>query len=101
MSGNTLLERGTFMSVSVTVEPTRNENAIVFKLDKDLIPPGTGNSYPNRETAQSDPLAKALFEIRGVASVWVLGNEVHVTKEDGVTWGAVKSKVMETIRRNA
>jgi hypothetical protein len=89
------------MSVSVTVETTRNENTVVFKLDKDLIPPGTGSSYPDREKAQSNPLAKALFEIQGVSSVWVLGNEVHVTKEDDVTWGAVKSKVVETIRKNA
>jgi hypothetical protein len=89
------------MSVSVTVETTRNENTVVFKLTKDLIPPGTGNSYPNREKAQSNSLAKALFEIRGVSSVWVLGNEVHVTKEDDITWGAVKSKVVETIRQNA
>jgi len=89
------------MSVSVTVELTRNEHTVVFKLDKDLIPPGTGSSYADREKAQSNPLAKALFEIRGVSSVWVLGNEVHVTKEDDVTWGAVKSKVVETIRQNA
>ena len=89
------------MSVSVTVETTRNEHSVVFKLDKDLIPPGTGSSYPDREKAQSNPLAKALFEIRGVSSVWVLGNEVHVTKEDDVTWGAIKSKVVETIRQNA
>ena len=89
------------MSVSVTVETTRNENTVVFKLDKDLIPPGTGSSYPSREMAQSNPLAKALFEIRGVSSVWVLGNEVHVTKDDAATWGGVKSKVMETIRKNA
>ena len=101
MSGNTFLERENLMSVSVTVEPTRNENTVVFKLDKELIPPGTGNSYPDREKAQEDPLARALFEIRGISSIWVLGNEVHVTKEDGVTWGAVKSKVMETIRQNA
>ena len=40
------------MSVSVTVEPTRNENTVAFKLDKALIPPGTGSSYPNREKAQ-------------------------------------------------
>ena len=89
------------MSVSVTVEPTRNENTVAFKLDKALIPPGTGSSYPNREKAQSNPLARALFEIQGVSSVWVLGNEVQVTKADDATWGAVKSKVVETIRRNA
>ena len=87
------------MSVNVTVEPMRNENSVAFILDKTLIPPGTGNSYPNREKAQNNPLAKALFEIQGVSSVWVLGNEVQVTKDDQVTWGAVKSKVVETIKR--
>ena len=89
------------MPVNVIVEPMRNENSVSFILDKALIPPGTGNSYPNREKAQSDPLAKALFEIKGVSSVWVLGNEVQVTKDDQVTWGALKGRVVETIRKNA
>jgi hypothetical protein len=79
----------------------RNENSVSFILDKTLIPPGTGNPYPNREKAQSDPLAKALFEIKGVSSVWVLGNEVQVTKDDQVSWGALKSRVVETIKQNA
>ncbi len=89
------------MPVNVIVEPMRNENSVSFILDKTLIPPGTGNSYPNREKAQSDPLAKALFEIKGVSSVWVLGNEVQVTKDDQVSWGALKGRVVETIRKNA
>lgn len=89
------------MPVSMTVETTRNENTVVFKLNKDLIPPGTGSSYADREKAQDNPLAKALFDVRGVSSIWILGNEVHVTKEDQVTWGAVKSKVMETIKQYA
>ena len=89
------------MPVNVTVEPMRNENSVSFILDKALIPPGTGNPYPNREKAQSNPLAKALFEIKGVSSVWVLGNEVQVTKDDQVSWGALKSRVVETIRKNA
>lgn len=89
------------MPVNVTVEPMRNENSVSFILDKTLIPPGTGNPYPNREKAQSNPLAKALFEIKGVSSVWVLGNEVQVTKDDQVSWGALKSRVVETIKQNA
>ncbi len=89
------------MSVNVTVEPMRNENSVSFILDKTLLPPGTGNPYPNREKAQSDPLAKALFELKGVNSIWILGNEVQVTKDDQVSWGALKSKVVETIKQNA
>jgi len=89
------------MPVKVTVEPMRNEHSVSFVLDKTLIPPGTGSSYPNSEKAQSNPLAKALFEIKGVSSVWVLGNEVQVTKDDQATWGALKGRVVETIRKNA
>ncbi len=87
------------MSVTVTVETTRNEDSVVFILDKTLIPPGTGSPFPNRETAQSHPLAKALFEINGVASVWLIGSEVQVTKNGAVSWGAIKAKIVETIKR--
>lgn len=89
------------MSVNVTVEPMRNEHSVSFLLDKTLIPPGTGESYPNREKAQSNPLAKALFEIQGVSSIWILGNEVQVTKDDGASWGALKGRLVEAIRKNA
>ncbi len=89
------------MVVNVTVEPMRNEHSVSFTLDKALLPPGTGNPYSNREMAQSDPLAKALFEIKGVSSVWILGNEVQVTKDDQATWGALKGRVVETIKQNA
>ena len=89
------------MSVNVTVEPMRNEHSVSFILDKSLIPPGTGNPYSNRESAQGNPLAKALFEIKGVKSIWVLGNEVQVTKDDEASWGALKGRVVETIRKNA
>ena len=87
------------MTVEVTVEPTRNEHSIIFQLNKDLIPPGTGLSFSNAEQAAGHPLAKALFQIPGVASVWILGNDVQVTKEDGMRWGSLKSKITETIKR--
>ena len=87
------------MSVEVTVAPTRNEDSVVFILDKTLIPPGTGSSFPHRESAKDHPLARALFEIRGVSSLWILGNEVTVTKDPGVSWGGIKAKIVETIKR--
>ncbi len=87
------------MSVTVTVEPTRNEDSVVFILDKSLIPPGTGSSFSNRESAKDHPLARALFEIRGVNSLWIIGSEVQVTKDPGVSWGSIKAKIVETIKR--
>ena len=87
------------MSVEVTVEPTRNEDSVVFILNKTLIPPGTGSTFSNRESAKDHPLARALFEIRGVNSLWIIGSEVQVTKDPGVSWGAIKAKVVETIKQ--
>ncbi len=87
------------MSVTVTVEPTRNEDSVVFILDKTLLPPGTGSPFSNPQSAKDHPLARALFEIRGVSSLWILGNEVTVTKDPGVSWGGIKAKIVETIKR--
>ena len=87
------------MTVEVTAEPTRNEHSVIFQLNKDLIPPGTGLSFSNAEQAQDNPLANALFQIPGVSSIWILGNDVQVTKEDRMRWGSLKSKVIETIKR--
>lgn len=87
------------MSVTVNVVPTRNADSVVFKLMQALIPPGTGLSFPNRETAQSHPIAKAVFEVQGVASVWVIGSEIQVTKDPAVSWGRIKGKVVAAIKR--
>jgi len=87
------------MTVEVKSEPTRNEHSVIFRLNKNLIQPGTGKSYPDAASAAHNPLARALFQIRGVHSVWVLGNEVQVTKDESVRWGTINSKVIETIKQ--
>ncbi len=89
------------MAVKIETTPTRTENLITFTLDKDLIPPGTGLSYPNKEMAQSHSIAKALFEINGVESVWILGNSIQVSKSDSIRWASLKAKCVETIAATA
>ena len=86
------------MSLEITVTSSRNENYVEFTLNQDLIPPGTGLSYSDPKSAESHPLANALFKIRGVMSVWILGNGVHVTKDEKARWSGIQSKVIETIR---
>lgn len=86
------------MNLDITVTSTRNENYVEFSLNQDLIPPGTGLSFANPESAESHPLAKALFGIRGVKSVWILGNGIHVTKNENIRWSILQSKVLEAIR---
>ncbi|MBI4388984.1 MAG: NifU N-terminal domain-containing protein [Nitrospinae bacterium] len=88
------------MAVEIEVTPTRNEHSIIFKLDRRLIPPGTGLSFADAQSAESHPLARALFQVRGVVSVWILGDEIQVTKDEKARWGSVKSRIIEVIRSN-
>jgi len=87
------------MSVEVTIEPTRNPDTVGFQVNRSLVPPGTGLSFPSAESAQNHPLAHALFQIRGVVSVWILGNEVTVTKDERVGWSRIHSRVIETLKQ--
>ncbi|MBI4384849.1 MAG: NifU N-terminal domain-containing protein [Nitrospinae bacterium] len=89
------------MVVEIEVTPTRNEHSIVFRLNLKLIPPGTGLSFANPQSADSHPLARALFQVKGVVSVWIIGDEIQVTKDEKVRWGSVKPRIIEVIRANA
>ncbi|NIQ01429.1 MAG: hypothetical protein GWM98_14415, partial [Nitrospinaceae bacterium] len=56
-------------------------------MDRDLLPPGTGLSFSSPETANEHPIASAIFQVSGVQSVWILGNEIQVCKDEKVRWG--------------
>jgi hypothetical protein len=86
------------MSVKIDIVPTRNPNYVTFLTDQNLIPLGTGLTYSDRESAESNPLAKALFAIGGIESVWILGSGIHVTKDEKIRWSKIQSRIIETIR---
>jgi len=86
------------MSIEITAVPTRTENLLTFELNRALIPPGTGLSFPNVHSAESHPVARAIFQVKGVSSVWILDNAIDVTKDATARWAAVKPKVVEAIR---
>ena len=88
------------MTLEVKSSTTRNDNYVIFEVNRDIIPPGTGLAYPSAESAHNDTLASALFAINGVVSVGIWGNSVQITKDENTRWGSLKSKVMETIRAN-
>ena len=46
-------------------------------------------------------MAKSLFAIGGVESVWILGSGIHVTKDEKTRWAKIQSRIIETIRRAA
>ena len=86
------------MNVEIKVTATRNPHYVTFSLEQPLIGPGTGLTFSDPESAEGYPLPKALFQIRGVKSIWVLGNDIQVTKDEKVRWSSIQSRIIETIR---
>ena len=85
------------MSVNIQVSTTPIENALKFTLDIPAIESGH-KTYPNAEAAAESPVAKALFDIEGVASVFLMADFITVTKRPEVTWEAIQPKAEEAIK---
>lgn len=67
------------------IEETPNPNAIKFIL-KEPISNGTTHSFPSIQAAEGDPLAKALFDVGHVVSVFYMDRMITVEKDEEGDW---------------
>lgn len=67
------------------IEETPNPNAVKFIL-REAVSNGTAQSFGSASQAQDDPLAKALFDIGHVVSVFYMDKMVTVEKDDEGDW---------------
>ena len=74
-------------NVSIDVQPTPNPNALKFNLSVRVVEQGS-KSYTSKEAAAESPLARRIFELDGVTSVFMLGNFVTVNKTGSASWVA-------------
>lgn len=85
------------MAANVQVSTTPNEHALKFTLDRPAIESGH-KTYANAEDAEESPVAKALFGIAGVASVFLMADFITVTKKPDASWDALQSLVLDVIQ---
>ena len=71
------------------VDLTPNPQALKFILNENLLRVET-RQFSNKEEAQSDPLAKGIFEIEGVASVFYMDKFVTIEKTKEANWGQIQ-----------
>ena len=83
---------------AVNISTTPNENALKFTLDKDSIASGY-KTYNNAEEADI-PVAKALFAIDGVVSVFLMADFITVTKKPEASWKGIQQPAIEAIKAN-
>jgi NFU1 iron-sulfur cluster scaffold homolog, mitochondrial len=67
------------------IQETPNPNAVKFILREPLTN-GVARQFASPDEAQSDPLAKSLFEVGNVVSTFYMDNMVTVEKEDAADW---------------
>src|SRR5688572_3350074 len=67
------------------IEETPNPNAVKFIL-REPVSNGVARQYGSSELAQSDPLAKSLFEVGHVVSVFYMDNMITVEKDEESDW---------------
>jgi Fe-S cluster biogenesis protein NfuA len=87
------------------IQETPNPNAVKFIL-KEPVSHGTSHSFKTVETAEADPLAKSLFEVGEVVSVFYMDKMITVEKTDEAEWDevlpalAVPIRAAETVASN-
>jgi Fe-S cluster biogenesis protein NfuA len=67
------------------IEETPNPNAVKFIL-REAVSNGTVHQYGSAEQAENDPLAKSLFDVGHVVSVFYMDRMITIEKDDEGDW---------------
>ena len=82
----------------VEIEYTPNPNAVKFIVDEPLTPFGTHAEFKSKDDAANVPLARALFEIEHVSSVFWTDRWVTVSQDGGANWHELLREVAKPLR---
>jgi Fe-S cluster biogenesis protein NfuA len=80
------------------IEHTPNPNAVKFIL-KEPVATGFPRYFPNADIAQTEPLAKALFEVGHLKTIMMLDTWMTVTKDEEISWNELLPKLAPIIRQ--
>ncbi|MDH7603662.1 MAG: NifU family protein [Melioribacter sp.] len=80
------------------VDLTPNPQALKFILNEKLLNKEARN-FKNKEEAQNDPLAKGIFEIPGVVSVFYMDKFITIEKDPSVQWGQIQRPFVDFIKK--
>lgn len=78
------------------VDLTPNPQALKFIINERLLVKES-RSFKNKEEAESDSLAKGLFEIPGIVSVFYMDKFITIEKSPEADWGAIQRKFVAFI----
>lgn len=80
----------------IQTEPTPNPQSLKFIPGKPVMGQGTAD-FASADTAASSPLAVRLFDVDGVAGVFLGDDFITVTKTDDSDWQVLKALILGAI----
>lgn len=82
----------------IDIEYTPNPNAVKFIVDEPLTVMGNNRTFTTVEEAEDVDLARGLFAIDGVVSVYFAGTWLTVTQDGSQDWRSMLRVLAEPIR---
>ncbi|MCS7052144.1 MAG: NifU family protein [Ignavibacterium sp.] len=79
------------------VDLTPNPHALKFILNEKLLNYET-RQFSNKEEAEKDPFAKAIFQIPGVVSVFYMDRFVTIEKSKEANWGSIQRPFINLLK---
>ena len=79
------------------IEETPNPNAVKFIL-REAVSNGVARQYGSADLAENDPLAKSLFDVGHVVSVFYMDKMITVEKDDEGDWDELLPALAVPIR---
>lgn len=79
------------------IQETPNPNAVKFIL-KEPVSHGTSHSFKSVDAASENPLARAIFDVGNVVSVFFMDKMVTVEKTDEAEWDEILPDLATPIR---
>lgn len=80
----------------VDVDTTPNPHALKFILNKKLLR-FTSRQFAGKEEAVNDPLAKLIFDLSGVVSVFYMDRFITIEKSKDAQWGQIQRPLVNLL----
>lgn len=91
---NSLTQR---RSIFIQTQTTPNPASLMFLPGKPVYVDGPSINFASAREAMRSPLAKRLFQIDGVTSVFFASEYITVTKSETFEWGVLKPEVFAAV----
>lgn len=81
----------------IKASPTPNPNSLKFTLKSGTFIESGMESFNSRAESDGHPLGQRLFEIEGVANVFILPQFLTITKEEAAKWNEIVPEVERVV----